>query len=480
MADTATLGGVGDALRGIESHSIDIIPETERHGQVRSQFMLWFATNANVFNFVLGGFAIAFGLNLFWAFVALVLGLCLGMAFTALHAVQGPRLGVPQMIQSRGQFGFYGAIFIFLASILLDVGFLAAQLVVQAQAMQGTIAGIGIPVWIVIAAVPSVLLGIFGYFWIHRIQPALTVILACTLVAGAALTLASHRTLAPGMGGFKLSSFPIFIAVVGLFFMDMLSWAPYVSDYSRYLPKNVSGPKTFWAVFGGNVLGTILYAGLGIYITALAPKGSSVTVIGSLAGIWILPILAISLVGSDTLNAYTGMLALESVRSSWQRVVASRRARSIGLLLMFIIGVLLAETGYQTFLNSFENFINVLLFLFVPWSVINLIDFYLVKRGQYDVPSFFSPTGQYGGWRWRAIIPYVVALVAEVPFLDQTFYTGPMVKVLGGADLSWIVGFVVAGVLYLVISSTVSGGAHEEPIPSRAGGSDVGFTGVND
>ncbi|MHB8331643.1 MAG: purine-cytosine permease family protein, partial [Candidatus Dormibacteria bacterium] len=355
MAQDATLGTANDAVRAIESHSIDVIPDSERHGKVRSQFLLWFATNANVFNFVLGGFAIAFGLNVFWAFVALVLGLSLGMAFTALHAVQGPRLGVPQMIQSRGQFGFYGAIFIFLASILLDVGFLAAQLVVQAQAMQGTVTSIGIPVWIIIVTIPSLLLGIFGYFWIHRIQPALTAILACALVVGVVMTLASHRTIAAGMGGFHLSSFPIFIAVVGLFFMDMLSWAPYVSDYSRYLPKDVSGPRTFWAVFGGNVLGTLLYAGLGIYITALAPKGSSVTVIGSIAGIWILPILALSLVASDTLNAYTGMLAVESVRSSWQRVVASRTARVVGLVVMFVVGVLLAETGYQTFLTSFEN-----------------------------------------------------------------------------------------------------------------------------
>jgi nucleobase:cation symporter-1, NCS1 family len=66
------------------------------------------------------------------------------------------------------------------------------------------------------------------------------------------------------------------------------------------------------------------------------------------------------------------------------------------------------------------------------------------------VKSFFTPKGIYGGWRWTAIIPYLIALAAQVPFLDQTLYTGPMVKVLGGADISWIVGFVVAGVAYLI------------------------------
>jgi NCS1 family nucleobase:cation symporter-1 len=436
----------------IESHSIDVIPESERHGRVRSQLVLWFATNANVFNFVLGGFAILFGLNLFWALIAMFVGTFLGLAFTALHAVQGPRLGVPQMIQSRGQFGFYGAVFIFLASILLDVGYLAGQQVVQAQSLQDLVGSVSIPVWIIIVTIPAVLLAIFGYDWIHRIQPYLTVLLGVSLLVAVIMTATSGDPLAKDMGGTHLSSFPIFIAAVGLFFMNMLSWAVYVSDYSRYLPRNVSATRTYWAVFGGNALGTCLYAGLGIYITAVAPQASSVASIGTIAGKWILPILAISLLGSDALNAYTGMLAVESVRSTWQKVAASRTARVAGLLLVFIIGTVLAELGYKTFLKSFEDFINVLLFFFVPWSVINLIDFYIVKKGRYDVRSFFTPSGVYGGWRLTAIIPYVIALAAQVPFLDQTLYVGPMVSVLGGADISWIVGFVVAGAGYLVAS----------------------------
>jgi NCS1 family nucleobase:cation symporter-1 len=457
----------------VEAHSIDIIPDQERHGKVRSQFMLWFATNANVFNFVLGGFAIAFGLNLFWAIIALLVGTILGVGFTALHAVQGPRLGVPQMIQSRGQFGFYGAIFIFLASILLDVGYLAAQQVVQAQSMQDLVPSTNIPLWIIVVTIPAVLLAIFGYDWIHRIQPVLTVVLAGSLVGAVIVTATGHASLAKGMGGTHLASFPIFIAAVGLFFMNMLSWAVYVSDYSRYLPRSVSGARTFWAVFGGNALGSCIFAVFGIYITAVAPSTSSVTSVASIAGKWILPILAISLIGSDALNAYTGMLAVESVRSTWQKVVASRLARVIGLMLIFVVATVLSLTGYKTFLTSFENFINVLLFFFVPWSVINLIDFYIVKKGRYDVASFFTPRGIYGGWRWAAIIPYVIGLAAQVPFLDQTIYVGPMVSRLGGADISWIVGWVVSGVAYILSCRVVGGGAasrsHLPPIRDEGG-----------
>ena len=164
-------------------------------------------------------------------------------------------------------------------------------------------------------------------------------------MAAVILTATSGDSLAKGMGGSHLSSFPIFIAAVGLFFMNMLSWAVYVSDYSRYLPKDVSAPRVYWAVFSGNALATCLYGGLGIYITAISPAASAVASIGAIAGKWILPILALSLLGSDALNAYTGMLAIESVRSTFQKVVASRTARVAGLLLVFIIATVLAEAG---------------------------------------------------------------------------------------------------------------------------------------
>ena len=122
---------------------------------------------------------------------------------------------------------------------------------------------------------------------------------------------------------------------------------------------------------------------------------------------------------------------------------------------------ILACLSSAHFYSSFENFIGVLLFFFVPWSAINLVDYYLVKHGRYDVQSFFKPDGVYGGFQWWACICYVITLAVQVPFLDQLFYVGPLVSSLGGADISWIVGFGVASLLYLAgrsASSTSSRG----------------------
>src|ERR1035438_5395415 len=82
--------------------------------------------------------------------IAIALGVIIGLVLVGFHAIQVSKLGVPQMIQSRGQFGFYGAVLVFAASIVLDFGFLAAQLVIQADAMNLLVSSISIPGWIAI------------------------------------------------------------------------------------------------------------------------------------------------------------------------------------------------------------------------------------------------------------------------------------------------------------------------------------------
>ena len=126
--------------RYVENRHIDHIPAGARHGRPWQQFCFWFGGNVNVFNVVLGGVAVSIGLTFWWALIAITAGTLIGALLIALHATQGPRLGVPQSIQSRGQFGFYGAAFMFPAVLLLNVGFIAAELVIQAQAMTGVVA----------------------------------------------------------------------------------------------------------------------------------------------------------------------------------------------------------------------------------------------------------------------------------------------------------------------------------------------------
>src|ERR1700722_753359 len=90
----------------IEQHTIFPIPTNERHGRARDLFTVWFGSNIMILTIVTGSLAtMRFALSLAGAIFAILIGNAIGGIFMALHAAQGPQLGVPQMVQSRGQFG---------------------------------------------------------------------------------------------------------------------------------------------------------------------------------------------------------------------------------------------------------------------------------------------------------------------------------------------------------------------------------------
>ena len=434
----------------MEVRSIDQIPLAERHGRVRDQFTLWFGLNANIFVVVLGGVTVFLGLNLLWAGIAIVVGVLVGLTLVGFHAIQGPKLGVPQMIQSRGQFGFYGAVLVFAASIVLDVGFLAAQLVIQADAMNLLVSGVSVPAWIAILVVPVLVLTVFGYDWIHWFQKVMTPILAVTFVV-VLIQAVSHGSPVGAAAETAPPTLAAFMAATGLFVVTVVSWAPYVSDYSRYLPPTVNLRRTFMAVALGIGVPTVLCAFVGAYLTSLLPDATStVAAVGEVSGRWVLPVMAVSLIGSDVVNSYTGMLAVASIASCFRTVGRSVTVRVVGSVLVIAVGTALALLGYREFVENLSNFLSVLLYVLIPWSAINLTDYYFIRRGDYDVPSFFTPAGRYRGFLWPGLVAYLLAVAAQVPFIEQTFYTGPLVASLGGVDISWIVGGVTGVVFYLL------------------------------
>jgi NCS1 family nucleobase:cation symporter-1 len=56
------------------------------------------------------------------------------------------------------------------------------------------------------------------------------------------------------------------------------------------------------------------------------------------------------------------------------------------------------------------------------------------------------------------MVAYLVAIAVEVPFMNTTFYTGPMVSHLGGGDISWILGLIVASGLYFLLHGSLRAG----------------------
>jgi nucleobase:cation symporter-1, NCS1 family len=437
--------------RYVETHHIDHIPAAARHGKKWQQLFFWAGANFNVFNVVLGGVVVFFGLTFWWAVIAIAVGALIGGLLIALHATQGPRLGVPQTIQSRGQFGFYGAAFLFPFVLLLNVGFIAAQFVIQAQSLQAVGGSLTVPEWILILTVPAVIIGVFGYRWIHRAVQVTTIVVGIALIV-MFIQAVTYRSL-PATET-SLSHTPtvgLFISGVALLVIDLLSFGPFVSDYTRYLPENTDPKRLFWAIYSGNVVATVAACVLGAYLTALLGADTNpITDVGQVCGKWALVIMGLSLIGSDAFNAYTGTFQVLAFANMWRQFKsASAALRIIPFLVVMAVGVLIAILGYKSFVANLSNLLNVLLGIFIPWSAVNLTDYFFVRHGNYNVASFFVPDGRYGRFAWRGLLAYGIGLVLELPFISQVYWTGWFVHDLGGADISWIVGFVIPAALYL-------------------------------
>ena len=158
---------------------------------------------------------------------------------------------------------------------------------------------------------------------------------------------------------------------------------------------------------------------------------------------------------AEAFNAYAGSFQVLALTSMWRRLRAeSVLVRVIPFLAVLAAGTVIACYGYQQFVTNLSNFLDDLLILLIPWSAVNLVDFFAVRHGNYDVKAFFDPSGgTYGRFAWRGLLAYLIGLGAELPFVSQPDYTGFLVKPLGGADISWLIGWIIAAGVYLALAS---------------------------
>jgi NCS1 family nucleobase:cation symporter-1 len=441
-----------------ELSTIQAIPPEHRHGTFRYLFTIWFGCNMSLLTVVTGALATTtFGLGFLSGTCAIVLGLLVGSVFMALHAAQGPQLGLPQMVQTRGQFGALGALLVFAAVILMYVGFIASNLVLGAQSIHSEIGSVGIDTGIVLLGVAGVAVAVFGYDVIHAFSRFVTLATGLALLAMATLLLAGG--LPKGFFGTGVFTWPSFVGTFSLAALWALSYAPYVSDYSRYMPKDTGVAAAFWATYLGNLFGSVLPMAFGAALGISLGTGSDL-VIGftRVAGHAALPVIVVFSIGltcGTAMNLYSCVLAILTViQTCTRRFSPGPVSRACVCVLIFVVAGTAAIRGQQSFLNSYMDFLYILLYVLVPWTAINLIDYYLVQHGTYDISSLTrADGGVYGHVQWRAMLCYVAGFAIEIPFMSQSLYTGPIAKWLGGADISWIVCLLVISPVYYAVSA---------------------------
>ncbi|WP_179403609.1 purine-cytosine permease family protein [Burkholderia guangdongensis] len=463
----------------IEGHSIDYIPENERHAKLRSQGPFWFLGNFHFFTISIGFVGPGLGLSAGWTTLAGALGIMFGTIFMAFHGSQGPEMGLPQMIQSRAQFGYRGVILALMATMFVFVGFNVVNVSLIMGGLQNVF---GLDPALVACAVVAAgaLLSIFGHDLMHK---AFKWALLATLPLYAFVTIAlmagaGHAHAAPAAhAGVNGVAFATQFAIAASY---NISYAPYVSDYSRYLPKRTSRAKLIAAVFLGASLSGTWMIGLGAWLaqqlsaadalvalnhvgSAVAPGLGSVLVIVSVAGF--VPIIS--------LNTYSAMLTLLTGVDSFRKITPTPRARvtSIAIISAIVLTCVMSIEGNGIAL--LDTFLTVLLYFLVPWTAVNLVDYFFVRKGRYAIPHFFTPKGIYGAWQARGITAYLIGFCAMIPCFnifdataDKAVFVGPLARKLDGVDIAWLVGLIVSGLVYYVLSRSLDLDAEREVVDS--------------
>lgn len=360
------------------------------------------------------------------------------------------------------------------------VGFFATSGVLGGQALAGA-TGWNTDASIVLVAAVCTILAIFGYRLIHAANRWISLISALGFGYLTVRLVQDNHVGAVWHGG-QLSA-GTFLLVVAIAATWQITYAPYVADYSRYLPRETPTAATFWWTYAGSVLSTMWMMAFGavavaVAVAAQAFNGGSVQFIvdqaqgahGVFSAVIILGIIAV-----NVLNLYGCFMSTATTLTAIRRHKIGQRGRIAYVLAAAVVGTFIAVAGQGNFLNNYENFILFLAYFLIPWTSINLIDFYFVRKERYDIAAIFDPDGQYGRVNWRAVIAYLVAIAVEIPFMNTMFYAGPMVASLGGADISWVFGIIVAaGLCYALmrpllpaISAAAGPAAAQDPAGAR-------------
>jgi len=438
----------------IEKRSIDYVPIAERHGKVWHLWPVWFSGDAHLATVATGVVGVALGGNLVWMAIAVTLGSAFGTFFMAFHSTQGPQLGLPQMIQSRPQFGYVGALLVWGVALIAYIGFNAFNQILAAQTMHD-LYGSDPTVTMLVFAVLAVSLAVVGYDLIHLAQRLIAYILIVALLVFTVAVIVKSR-LPPeqlDLGNFRIVPFLAQLFAAASY---QVAWSIYVSDYSRYLPRDVGVGASFWWTFLGAFVGGTWTMLVGTLSAALFPTLEVATALRAAADQVIpgfgKPLLLCSMLGLLTitsLNCYGASLTLLSVVDSLKPTRPTLAKRIATLVFATVAASLIALASNENFAEKFGEFLAVLLYLFTPWTAINLVDFYVVRKGHYSVREIFNPHGMYGRWSWRGLTAYGIGFVVMIPFFSTVHFKGPIAQALGGADVAMLVGLPVSAIVYI-------------------------------
>jgi purine-cytosine permease-like protein len=299
--------------------------------------------------------------------------------------------------------------------------------------------------------------GVLGFNMIMRIQKILTITTVALTSVYIALTFDNVNW--DAVTSIKDGTSQAFIgaaifAVTGI----GLGWVNCAADYSRYLPRSVSGSAVVgWTVFGASVVPILLV----IYGTALSasdndlsdaiandPIGALTTLLPTWFLIFFALIAILGLVGGAILDLYSSGLALVSIG-----VPIKRHQAALVDSVIMLVGTIYIVWIADNFFYPFQGFLITLGVPVAVWSGIFVADVVL-RRKPYDEKALFDENGIYGSVNKGSIFLMALGTFVGWGFVTNSFaswlvWQGYLMPLIGGKEGAW--AYANVGVIFALL-----------------------------
>lgn len=426
----------------IEEKGIELVSPAETHGSPKAVFGLWMAANIEFATLTTGALATGWlGLSFSAALTAILIANVLGGLVLATFATFGVDYGLPQMIQGANWFGRLGNKLPSLLNFFGGFSWFAVNTIAGAYALQYFFGG-NLIVGVVILSTVQIAIAFFGHDLIQTAEKYLVYILtlaflALTVVAVQHLGLSVPENVKAeaAVGGFSGA----FILTLSIMLGYVVGWIPYSSDYTRYLrtDNNAAAVKktVFSHAFLGSLISCVWIEALGALIGAAISFSKPSDLFTSWMPEWFkIPFLIAVVLGTisaNILNIYSATLSVLAIGVKLKQHVAA--------LITGAIGTVVSVLAATNFISNYENFLLVLGYWSVPWIAITLLCHFTSRVSRLPISAAF--------------VAWVATIAVSWPFYNQAMYTGPFAaKYPQFGDSTFIVSFVVAGILYFVLT----------------------------
>src|SRR6266702_5508531 len=458
----------GAELR-VDVHNIEPIPEADKDSTGLQQVWIWAGANIAPINWALGALGIVLKLGLWETIAVIVLGNIVGCGIFAAFTVMGHKTGVNQMVLQRSAFGRRGAYLPSALMFLMTLGWIGVNTYFPVKIAVAILGQFGIgDTWltnfvvVTVVMVIQVLIGIYGFYAIRTFEKYTVPVTAAIMVLMSILAWTR-----PGVVNWQLTStlppaahlamITLLMTAIGVGWV--ISWVTWASDYSRFVPRKVSSTSVFWYSYLGMFVPTVWLAILGATVASVTkdtdPAKMVSAVFGGIMSILVLLMVLHGPIATNILNVYSAALAALSMGLRLSRIALA----SIVGIAGYVVTVYFIFA--PSFAKAFDNWMISLLLWMSPWAGVVLADFFIKRKGHIDIAELYRDpkTSAYGDINWSGIIAFLAGLLAAWSVEDGLVapLQGPVsTGLLGGADLSWLFGIVVAGAVYLALGKLVA------------------------